>query len=59
MRRRKIIGRRNILSLQGKDVTEREKEENIIEKEKLTRVERQHGTEIEGSTRGPHGPKTC
>ena len=36
---------------------EKEKEENIIEKEKLSRVERQHGTEIEGSTRGPHGPK--
>ena len=37
---------------------EKEKEKNIIEKEKLSRVDRQHGTEIEGSTRSPHGPKT-
>ena len=35
---------------------EKEKEENMIEKEKLLRANRRHVTEIKGSTRGPHGP---
>ena len=56
-KRRKLLGEEKYF-LWRKRRMEKEKEKNIIEKEKLSRVDRQHGTEIEGSTRSPHGPKT-
>ena len=36
---------------------EKEKEENIIQREELSWVNRRDRTEIGGFTRGPHGPK--
>ena len=57
MKRRKNNWKKEYTFFAGKRRTEREKEENMMEKEKLLREGTGEWTEIEGSTRGPPGPK--